>query len=306
MNLRIISYNCQSLNAKLDIVSTLLNDCDILLLQETLLTNDNNDILGNININFNAINIPSVRKIGQLYGRSSGGLAILWKRNSNLKYFPVYGNNRFIGIKILFGEISYLLLNVYLNCDYRTIESLIEYKENLAEIEQKIADVEYDELIIAGDFNCDPNKGRFFNEFKGFTDAFELVCADIDRLPSDSYTYINSNQCVSTSWLDHIVTSKNNLVMNIAIMYGYTVEDHIPMKFELMQPIHETYFDNDFINLESSNIKHYRWNKASESDIRQYSSNLDSLYKNKLYDSFLCTEINCTDDSHIRELSSIY
>ena len=52
MNLRIISYNCQSLNAKLDIVSTLLNDCDILLLQETLLTNDNNDILGNININY--------------------------------------------------------------------------------------------------------------------------------------------------------------------------------------------------------------------------------------------------------------
>ena len=33
----------------------------------------------------------------------------------------------------------------------------IEYKENLVEIEQKIADVEYDELIIAGDFNGDPN-----------------------------------------------------------------------------------------------------------------------------------------------------
>ena len=57
INLRIISYNCQSLNAKLDIVSTLLN----------------------------AINIPSVRKLGPLYGRSSGGLAILWKKNSNLK-----------------------------------------------------------------------------------------------------------------------------------------------------------------------------------------------------------------------------
>ena len=100
-------------------------------------------------------------------------------------------------------------------------------KENLAEIEQKIADVEYDELIIAGDFNSDPNKGIFFNELKGFTDFFELVCADTDRLSSDSYTYINSNQCVSISWLDHIVTSKNNIVMNISIMYGYTVEDHL-------------------------------------------------------------------------------
>ena len=45
-----------------------------------MLSNDNNDILENINIHFNAINIPSVRKLGQLYGRSSGGLAILWKK----------------------------------------------------------------------------------------------------------------------------------------------------------------------------------------------------------------------------------
>ena len=306
MSLKIISYNCQSLKAKLDIVSSLLKECDILLLQETLLTNDNNDILDNINTNFNAINIPSVRKLGQLYGRSSGGLAILWKKNSNFKYFPVYGNNRFIGIKIFFGEISYLLLNVYLNCDYRTIESLIEYKENLAEIEQKIADVEYDELIIAGDFNGDPNKGRFFNELKCFIDAFELACTDIDRLPSDSYTYINRNHSCSTSWLDHIVTSKNNIVMNISIMYGYTVEDHIPIKFELMHPLQETYFDSEPINLDGNNIKHYQWDKASESEIAQYAVNLDSLYKDKLYESFLCSELNCKNKSHIQELSNIY
>ena len=73
-----------------------------------------------------------------------------------------------------------------------------------------------------------------------------------------------------------------------------------------MHPIQEIYFDSDFINLESSNIKHYQWNKASESDIRQYSVNLDSLYKDKLYESFLCSELNCKDNSHIQELSSIY
>ena len=72
MSLKIISYNCQSLNAKLDIVPSLLKDFDILSLQETLLTNDN-DICENINIHFNAINIPSVRKLGQLYGRFGGG-----------------------------------------------------------------------------------------------------------------------------------------------------------------------------------------------------------------------------------------
>ena len=80
MSLKIILYNCQSLNAKLDIVSSLLNDCDILLLKETLLTNDNKDILENMNINIIAIHVTSVRKLNHLYVRSSGGLAILWKK----------------------------------------------------------------------------------------------------------------------------------------------------------------------------------------------------------------------------------
>ena len=68
----------------------------------------------------------------------------------------VYGNNRFIGLQLLSGEICYLMMNAYFNClnsDHRTIESLIEYKENLAEIKEKILDEEYDELIKSGDFN---------------------------------------------------------------------------------------------------------------------------------------------------------
>ena len=62
-------------------------------------------------------------------------------------------------MKLFFGDICYLLLNVYLNCDYRTFVSLIEYKENLTEIVKKIVDEEYDELIMSGDFNSAPNDG---------------------------------------------------------------------------------------------------------------------------------------------------
>ena len=75
-----ISYNCQSLYTNLETVSSLLNDCDILLLQETLLTDNNDAIFENINIIFNVIQVPSVTKSNQLHGRSSGGLAILWEK----------------------------------------------------------------------------------------------------------------------------------------------------------------------------------------------------------------------------------
>ena len=53
-------YSCQSLNVNLETVS-LLNYCDISLLQETLLTSDNSDTLENRNTNFNAIQLLSVR-----------------------------------------------------------------------------------------------------------------------------------------------------------------------------------------------------------------------------------------------------
>ena len=80
MSLKIVSYNCQSVNTNLDIIKLLLQNCDILLLQETLLTENNSNLLGGISQNFNYAYTPSVRKPGTFVGRSSGGLAILWKK----------------------------------------------------------------------------------------------------------------------------------------------------------------------------------------------------------------------------------
>ena len=93
--------------------------------------------------------------------------------------------------KLFLGEICYLLFNVYLNSDCRTIKSLIEYIEKLTDIEEKIADEEYDELIRklkSGHFNSGPNNGRFWflKDLKCFIDNFEFVCPDIGRLSSAS------------------------------------------------------------------------------------------------------------------------
>ena len=60
-------------------------------------------------------------------------------------------------------EVFYILLNVYLHCNYSTIETLIEYKENMAKISETIATEEYDEVIIQVNLIVgNPNKGRFF------------------------------------------------------------------------------------------------------------------------------------------------
>ena len=44
----------------------------------------------------------------------------------------------------------YILLNI---CIWIANSKSFEYKEMLVEIEEKLADEEYDELIISGDFN---------------------------------------------------------------------------------------------------------------------------------------------------------
>ena len=75
MSLKIISFNCQSLNVNFDIVSLLSKRCDVLLLQETLLNDSNKHILDNIDPQFNVIHVPSVRKSCHFIGRFQRGLS---------------------------------------------------------------------------------------------------------------------------------------------------------------------------------------------------------------------------------------
>ena len=55
--------------------------------------------------------------------------------------------------------------------------------------------------------------------------------------------------------------------MNLFILYGYTIEDHITIKFKLMPQHRKTYFENTLTDLEIDNIEYHQWNKASDSDI---------------------------------------
>ena len=88
--LRIISYNCQSFSIKVNIIQELLNDCDILLLQETLLTENNCMNFDQIDNNFVSASIPAVRANDVTSGRASGGLAIFWRKTDDISCFPIF------------------------------------------------------------------------------------------------------------------------------------------------------------------------------------------------------------------------
>ena len=295
MDLKVISYNCQSVRSNFEIISKLLRDCDILFLQETFLTDVNKDILDTINIDFSSAQTPAIRKIDQFFGRSSGGLAILWKKSCEAKIFPIYCNDRIMAIKLVMGESSYLLINIYLNCDYGNNESLIEYKNNVAQLANFINTEVYDDIVIAGDFNCDPVKSRFFKELKSFCAIFDLRVSSLDNLPVDSFTFISRNQICGTSWLDHILTSNLALVKDLSILYDYTFEDHIPVKFSFNLPNFDSSRDN-FEIYSTSAHKNILWNKVTDLQLNEYTENLECLSMNFIYNSVICNEVHCNNN----------
>ena len=119
--LKIISYNCRSFSSNIGIISLLLHRCDILLLRETLINKTNEYKLDNLDPAFTCSYVPAVRKSSNFVGRSSGGLAIFWRKISNLKITPMITNERIMGINLNFIGTNYLLLNVYCPCDYRNV-----------------------------------------------------------------------------------------------------------------------------------------------------------------------------------------
>ena len=71
--------------------------------------------------------------------------------------------SRVIGLKVQTVSYSFVLFNVYLCCDDASLISLHQIQANLQDISYFINNEPFDDILIIGDFNTDPFKGRFFN-----------------------------------------------------------------------------------------------------------------------------------------------
>jgi len=305
MPLRIGSYNCQSVTANFDFIASLLTDLDVLLLQETFLHEHNKDILSSFGAEFDFAYVSSTRNADSFVGRSKGGLAIVWRNINEVEYVPQFFNERIMGIKLQYNFSTYLLLNVYLPCDYGDVNSLIDYKFQLAELNNIVLQESYDEIMIIGDFNSDPHKGRFFHELSKFVDEFSLIVRDIQNMSPDSYTYISRSNICSTSWLDHVVTSSTCFPRNFGIMYGSTFDDHIPLVFILDFDIeHVTQVSKRCASSESFKVD---WKNVNNSCISDYCNVLDSFmnsYSNDVL--FSCCNKDCRDVGHLSAIDDAY
>ena len=85
------------------------------------------------------------------------------------------------------------------------------YLNVLGELEGFIASQGCDVNIIAGDFNLDFDRGgQFAKLLKDFMTGLDLHACDLNFRSSVNYTY-ERDDCVTQSWLDHVLCSQKFL-----------------------------------------------------------------------------------------------
>ena len=303
--LRISSFNCHSIRKNVEVVKELMCKHHIVFIQETMLTEDDTGYLSLLNDNFEYAAVPSSINYNlDSCGRPQGGLAIYWNKSLKEYILPIFLNNRTMGIEFIIFEKRILFLNAYLPCDYRDVDSLVSYRSALAEITVFLDNATADEVILTGDLNCDPNKGRFYREFTEFTHNFNFEMIDL-QLPADSFTYLSPGNNTTTSWLDHLVVSNVSNISGIQILYGMTLYDHIPLSFNLDIP--NLPVNLQYILKKDEIVKELiRWDKLKDADIDLYATNLSNLINNYDNIGMMCTKQLCNDANHAHQLDNAF
>jgi hypothetical protein len=302
MDLKICSFNCNSFRKHTDIIKNIVKNNDIILIQEIMLLRNDIDIVSCINENYDFVITASTYNENEICpGRPQGGLIIFFKKTLSRIIKPVSLTNRLLGIKIQNGNDEILLINSYFPCEYNTHDSLCAYRSTIVSISEIIENENFSQLIIAGDINADPSGGRFWTELQEFMTEQNMICADVCSLPADSFTYLSACHTSTSRWLDHVISSNNDLVFDIRINLTENFVDHFPVEFK----IHVNLLDN--IQVQNINIKEFiKWNNMTSNNKFVYNSNVKNSLDNYICATFFCNTKNCNNVEHKKQIDEAF
>ena len=244
-------------------------------------------------------------------GRARGGLTQLVKKSCNyFKKERVQCKSWRIQAQILhLNDYKLLWVNVYMPVDPQLqVIDEAEILSTLEEIEDIIANNNYNDACFGGDWNYDANRNtRFCRIFEEFLMKHELVSAwsKFDC----SYTY-QHNDMNSFSTIDHFFCTEHfleRMVMGGPIHLPDNLSNHDPIMIKLKLPE-----PGEKIKCKPVITTKPSWKKADDEDIQDYHDTLhDKLQKLPLPSSISCSDVLCQDpdhshnrDSHVIELLS--
>lgn len=311
-NLRVCTFNCCSLTKNIDLIRELATEkYDIICLQETFITEDKLGILDYVDENYESIGVPaaySEKALTANAGRPEGGMAVLWRRNSNFTIKKVSLEKNFMMIKVRVSDKDILLVNVYLNSDIWEIETLNKYLESLSKLESLLDDEKFDSIYFTGDFNADPVSGRAWQNLSNFMNNNHLKCFDVEELPQDTFTFIGYGNSQSR-WLDHLIGIDSSFidVHSIKVLSGINGSDHLPMEFSLKFANIQSCKESNYSSPSGLFQDYINWKHIRPVEIKKMNEQINCAMKNFYEMSELCClNLGCRKADHIMKINQLY
>jgi len=310
--IRLATFNCKNVKISVDEIRELCCQCDIILLQETWLTEQELPILSQISNDFYYKGVSAMdTRTGLISGRPFGGVAILWRKSLGPAVKPVtYGDNRLLGLEVMTHQGKLLIINVYLPCS--SVENEDEFLYYLSRIDSIICSSGTSHCAVIGDFNADLKDSTdvntlqlFGRKLKSFCSSEGFIISDYEQLPHTSSTYVSLSHG-TTSWLDHIVSthSMNVIIGDIKVDNKYVTSDHCPLLATIyLNAAHVDVEEDEYIVQ-----KRIKWDSLNADDLDKYKTltqrNLGNIHLNR--EMLLCDNTNCKEASHIADLDTLY
>ena len=270
---KVVSFNCNSVRSRAENVKALLKENYVICLQEILLCKSDLNILNDFNDDFyNVAFVEDRESLDINEGRPARGVAIFYRKSLSAYVTPLLIDDSVIGLVFSKDNEKILLLNVYCPCDKQTADALHEYRCMLEKLRVVVLENSVNSVILVGDFNADPKKGRFWNELNNFVQSLSLYVLN-DSFPKDTFTYLCPARN-STSWLDHVVCSYRVIekVSKLRVNYSGAIYDHFPICFDLSLEINVMHFSKEFFYEKSVD-----WRNMKEKDKVNIRNKLDNL-----------------------------
>ena len=306
MSVKLGSINCNGFKSFEPLAQNLLDKCDILCIQELMLTKQECVLLNSFNGDCYGYGVSPVdASSGIIRGRPFGGVGFIWKKQLDANIEIIECEFDWLCcIKISDSTKEYYLLNVYL--PYECEDNRDRFNDCLAKLSVFADNITSTYVTIVGDFNANISRQSVFgNALQKFCSDNNFIMADKETLPDDTYTYVSS-AWGTTSWLDHVLCSLDakQCTGNFEVCYDYILSDHHPIIGTIevnIGTVHTADCNRTIAN------RRVAWGKLSPDVLRRYTENTEAgLASMRIPNGVKCTDPNCQNASHADEIDVFY
>ena len=198
-NISILHLNIQSLLPKLDLLEVELQPFDIVLLTETWLKPST--ISDDVSIS----NYHTVIRKDRIH-RVGGGVAVYIK---NMFKYTLRNDMDISGLESLVIELLFNNVNILIAVIYRPPNVSVEYWLKIEELFDRISSCNIDNVIIAGDFNCDVSIVRN-NKILSIADSYGYH----QLIKEKTYYTENTSSLIDLIFVKRPLTISNSQVLD--------------------------------------------------------------------------------------------